>query len=1100
MTTISTERNGAAAGARPVHRVEVWTRAGELDPLGERALAEARAELDVPPTSAAGARVYLIEAALSEAQVAELAEALLADPVSQRAVVGVADVGPGGDGAGEVATAVIEVHHKPGVMDPVAESTRDAATEAVAGLERDVIDVRTAVRYDLSFAGPPPDEAALTRFAERALANPVIEQIHLAPYWPEAFLHGTRYELSLHHVDIRALDDAALERLSRDGHLFLSLQEMQAIQRYYREAGREPTDVELETLAQTWSEHCVHKTLKSTIRYRQVGDGDVIEFAGRPGHEVHEDGSVTIHNLLRSTVAAATHELMREPPHDKWCVSVFEDNAGIVRFDDELGVCIKVETHNHPSAIEPYGGAATGIGGCIRDILGTGLAARPIANTDTFCVAPPTVEGEELPRGVIHPRRILKQVVAGVRDYGNRMGIPTVSGAVHFHRDYVGNPLVFAGCVGTIPLDKCFGDAKPGDRIIALGGATGRDGIHGATFSSAELTDTHADEFSHAVQIGNPITQKKMMDVILQARDVEGGPLFSAITDCGAGGFSSAIGEMGEKVGAYVTLEQAPLKYAGLSYTEIWISEAQERMVLAVPADRVEALRELCAAEDVGFADLGQFGCDEDGPSDHSPDEPMLVLTYEGTEVGRLGMRFLHDGIPTPMREAVWQGGGGGTKQKAAPADQIRNPKFEIRNALHALLAHPNIASKHWIVRQYDHEVQGGSAVKPLVGPGQDGPGDAAVVRPRLDSHRGVALACGLAPQMSEKATTTGAASDGDSYWATLAAIDEAIRNAVCVGADPTRIALLDNFCWPRCDDPAQLGSLVRAAEACYDGAKAYRAPFVSGKDSLSNQFTTDDGRLITIPPTMLITALGIVEDVRRCVTMDAKRAGNVLLVVGAETSAAMGAAHLWEVVDAAGTHGVAGARGVAGAPSPGPPRGEGGRIPRLDVAQAAATARLVATLIADGLVVSAHDCSEGGLLVAAAEMAFAGRVGLEVDLASLPCAVEDDVVACFAETPGRYLLEVEAGKFDAVHAMWEQLLPPRFKQMWTEIKTGKPRRGSVDDEIKKLEGEPLPPIIGRIGRFVEHDRLIARGFDGDTLADEPLDELRAAWRGPLNW
>ncbi|MEX0885530.1 MAG: phosphoribosylformylglycinamidine synthase subunit PurS [Phycisphaeraceae bacterium] len=1059
MTTAATARASTPADPRRVHRVEVWTHAGQVDPLGDAALAEARAQIDVAGAAGvAGARVYLIEADLTDAQVAELGHALLADPVSQRAVVGVE--APATD------VSVIEVHHKPGVMDPVAESTRDAVAEAIPGLDRDEIDVRTGVRYDLRFAAPTarPDAAALERFAQRSLANPVIEQIHLEPHWPEAFVHGQPYELKLRHVVIRELDDDALATLSRDGHLFLSLDEMQAIQRYYRDAEREPTDIELETLAQTWSEHCVHKTLKSTIHYRGPRGDETIDFTDRPGHEVHADGSVTIHNLLKSTVAAATHELMREPPHRDWCVSVFEDNAGIVRFDDELGVCIKVETHNHPSAIEPYGGAATGIGGCIRDILGTGLAARPVANTDTFCVAPPeTGAAGKLPRGVIDPRRILKQVVAGVRDYGNRMGIPTVNGAVHFHRDYLGNPLVFAGCVGTLPLDKCFGDAKPGDRIIALGGATGRDGIHGATFSSAELTDTHADEFSHAVQIGNAITQRKVMDVILQARDYAGGPLFSAITDCGAGGFSSAVGEMGEKVGACVTLEQAPLKYAGLSYTEIWISEAQERMVLSVPAERIETLRELCASEDVSFADLGQFGCGEVGPTHEPPDEPMLLLTYEGTEVGRLAMRLLHEGIPTPVRDAVWGedfgfrisnfGGEEGTKGRNdagtdGGSSEIRNPKSEISPALRALLAHPNIASKHWIVRQYDHEVQGGSAIKPLVGPGQDGPGDAAVIRPRHDSHRGVALACGLAPHMSEKATADGLASDGDSYWATLAAIDEAIRNAVCVGADPERIALLDNFCWPRCDDPAQLGSLVRAAEACYDGAKAYRAPFVSGKDSLSNQFTTEDGRLITIPPTMLISAMGIVEDVRRCVTMDAKRAGNVLVIVGAETAAAMGGSHYRAVAGAAGTD----------------------HIPRIDLNQAAASARLVARLIAQGLVVSAHDCSEGGLLVAAAEMAFAGRVGLEFSLSALATDHKDVIAASFAETPGRYLLEVAPSDLQAV----------------------------VDISRTVIGDQPV--FITVPGRFADHDRLMVTDFEGETVADEPLDELRQTWLGPLDW
>ncbi|MFP4223247.1 MAG: phosphoribosylformylglycinamidine synthase subunit PurS [Phycisphaeraceae bacterium] len=1034
-----------------VFRVEAWTKPGEIDPAGAAAFAEARRsfpgleEVHV-------AHVYLVEAPVGQQGMLRIANELFADPVNQQAELGARPVDP--------AHAMVEVHYQPGVMDPVAQSARDAITEMLPEIPAELVGVRTGYRYDLAFqpGHDLPGADALRQFAQRALANPVIQDIHLEPFTPAEFPHGRAYELKLTHVPIRELDDEGLARLSRDGHLFLSQDEMRAIQDYYRQAQREPTDAELETLAQTWSEHCVHKTLKSTVHFRQT-TGDQLDYANRPGHEVHPDGSVTIHNLLKNTVAAATRELMAEPPHKDWCVSVFVDNAGIVRFDDVDGVAIKVETHNHPSAIEPYGGAATGIGGCIRDVLGTGLAARPIANTDVFCVACPeashesepegenaTLESDEfglgdmkLPKGVIHPRRILQQIVAGVRDYGNRMGIPTVSGAVYFDEDFVGNPLVYAGCVGLIPLDKCFGDAKPGDRIIVLGGATGRDGIHGATFSSAELTDTHADEFAHAVQIGNPITEKKVADVIFQARDWQGGPLYTAITDCGAGGFSSAVGEMGEKVGAKVTLETAPLKYQGLSYTEIWISEAQERMVLSVPEEKVETLRRLCESEDVGFCDLGVFGCGPDGPTTEQPDDPTLILTYQGTEVGRLGMEFLHEGVPMPTRTAEWH-------SHPAPEPAIPTKgEPSVDELLINLLAHPNIASKHWIVRQYDHEVQGSSAVKPLVGPEQDGPSDAAVLRPKLDSSRGVALACGLAPHLSEKATARGLATDGDSYHATLAALDEAVRNAVCVGADPDRIAILDNFCWPRCEDPAQLGTLVRAAEACYDGAKAYRTPFVSGKDSLSNQFTTEDGRLITIPPTMLITAMGIVEDTARCRTMDAKQPGSALLVVG-ETTAALGGSHYVRLTGDAG---------------------RSRKIPRLDLTRGPAAARAVAKLITGGQILSAHDCSEGGLLVAAAEMAFAGRVGLDLDLAGLPADRElDPITACFAETPGRYLLEVAPDQLDAV--------------------------------LKTLQDADLP--VGQVGSFADHDELTLRTPAKGRILSAKLDDLRQAWLEPLDW
>ncbi len=891
--------------------------------------------------------------------------------------------------------------------------------------------MRTGVRYE--FFGDGLTAKDIEPVAQAVLANPVIQDIHDRPYLPARFERGRDYELQVNHVELRTLDDEQLQLLSRQAHLFLSLEEMRAIRDYYRREGRDPTDIEIETFAQTWSEHCVHKTLRSTIEYRVDGETEAIpgqspqQVADRPGHTINADGSITIDNLLGSTIAAATKQLMaKQSEAGDFCISVFKDNAGIVRFDEQDGIAIKVETHNHPSAIEPYGGAATGIGGCIRDLVGTGLAARPIANTDTFAVAPPERD-RPLPKGVLHPRRILQQVVAGVRDYGNRMGIATVNGSVYFDESYVGNPLVFAGCVGLIPLRFAFGEARPGDRIIALGGRTGRDGIHGATFSSAELTDTHADEFSHAVQIGNAITQKKMMDVILAARDSEGGPLYHAITDCGAGGFSSAVGEMGEAVGASVQLEQAPLKYRGLSYTEIWISEAQERMVLAVPADCAAQLRRLCDDEDVEMCDLGEFGAaDDDGSAE-------LVLRYGDTQVGRMSMAMLHDGIPTPTRQATWAV----ARQRRAD-DHEKSPaggELDIEQTMMKLLAHPNIASKHWIVRQYDHEVQGGSVVKPLVGPFQDGPSDAAVVRPKFASESGVAIGAGMQPGIGEPASPQYAL-DGDSYWMALASIDEAVRNVVCVGADPSRIALLDNFCWPVCDQPQQLGALVRAAEACYDGALAYGTPFVSGKDSLNNQFTAEDGQVIRIPPTLLITAVGIVGDVSRCVTMDAKAAGNVLLLVGA-ASPALGGSHYVRVT--------------------GDRSGEM-QVPRVDLQTAPKTAAIVGRLITAGLIRAAHDCSDGGMLIAAAEMALAGRLGLTLHAPSN----EIDAAACwFAETPGRYLLEIEQGHVEQVQAQLAET------QLMSTV----------------------------VGEFVTDRKVTLAG-----QIDVSLERLYETWRGPLDW
>ncbi len=949
-----------------VHRVEVRPKSGQRDPRADAVIRQA-ASLGLPrPSAAQHASVYLLEGDLSEGQVRRIADELLADPVTQ-----VAELQARGTVRPRL-DALIEVHPLPGVTDPAAESV-EAAVRAMFGT---AVTVRTGDRYDLG--GVQQSDAAT--IGEKALANAVIHGIHSEPWHPERFPAGHGYSLRIVEVPVRDLTDAQLEKLSREAHLFLSLDEMRAIQAEYRRIGREPREIELETLAQTWSEHCVHKTLKSTVRYREdnlgAGQRSLAASAapGRPGHAAEADGSVTIRNLLKSTVAAGTFALIDEKRADRidWCLSVFVDNSGVIAFDEHNAVCFKCETHNRPSAIEPYGGAATGIGGCIRDIMGTGLGAKPIAATDVFCVAPLT--GTDVPAGCLPPRRILSQVVAGVRDYGNRMGIPTVNGAVWFDPRYVGNPLVYCGVIGVMPRTMVKGETRRGDRIVAIGGRTGRDGIHGATFSSAEVEHGHSTEFSHAVQIGNAITEKKMLDAMLAARDQADGPLYSGTTDCGAGGFSSAIGEMGKDVGATVHLERAPVKYDGLSPTEIWISEAQERMVLSVPPAKVDRLRAICAAHGVELCDLGEFGS-ADG---------TIRLMWHGTEVGSLDTHFLHEGVPMPTREAVWDAAWSAAQVPAAGNGTGVGPR--LLDTTCALLAHPNLASKEWIIRQYDHEVQGASVVKPLVGVGTGGPSDAAVVHPVAGSRRALAIGNGLATGWS-----------ADAYAMTLAAIDECVRNLVCVGADPARIAILDNFCWPSCDDPRNMGSLVRAAEACYDGALAYRAPFISGKDSLKNQFRTQDGRTIMIPPTLLVSGFGIVEDAERACTMDLKSAGNVLVLVGT-TGARMGGSHRAML-------------GACGHPDT--------RLPDVDPARGARTAHAVAACIAHGAVRSAHDPSEGGLLPALAEMCFAGGLGARIDLSHVPVAGSDvpDECRAFAEDPHRYLLEIEPSKLGTLQA-----------------------------------------------------------------------------------
>ena len=502
----------------------------------------------------------------------------------------------------------------------------------------------------------------------------------------------------------------------------------------------------------------------------------------------------------------------------------------MIDFDGRYALCFKVETHNHPSAIEPYGGASTGLGGVIRDPLGTGLGAKPIANTDVFCFAPPDFPHDKLPPGVLHPRRILKGVRAGVADYGNRMGIPTLNGAILFDERYLANPIVMCGTIGLMPKEAAqTGRQQRGDLIVLVGGRTGRDGIHGVTFASGLLTGESEAVSASSVQIGNAITEKKMVDVLLRARE-QG--LYRRITDCGGGGLSSAVGEMAAETGARVYLEKVPLKYSGLSYTEIWLSEAQERMVLAVPPDSAEALISLFSSEDVEATVIGEFTGDR-----------RLKLFYQGNLVGDLDMEFLHNGLPQLEREAVWT-------PPQYPEPEFAQPP-DLGDDLKKILGSWNVCSKEWVIRQYDHEVQGGSILKPLVGANNDGPGDGAILRPVLDSEMGVIISNGINPKYG----------DIDPYWMAASAVDEALRQVIAVGGSLERVALLDNFSWGNPEKPDRLGGLVRAAQGCYDIALAYGTPFISGKDSLYNEYETDK-ESICIPPTLLISAMAVMENV----------------------------------------------------------------------------------------------------------------------------------------------------------------------------------------------------------------------------------------------
>lgn len=915
--------------------------------------------------------LYLIEADFRESDIRRICEELLIDPVTQ-------DYSYKGSVSNEEEYKIVEIAYNPGVMDPVEDSAKKAINDL--GIEG-VRAVKTAKKYLIK---GNLSKREILSISEKILFNKVIQ--HAVKGKSSIYPEPPAYQFKLIHVNILKADDKRLKEISKKGQLFLNMDEMRTIRGYFRKLKRDPTDCELETIAQTWSEHCKHKTFRGKIEYSEI--------TRSRGHKVTSK-KLQINNLLKSTVMKVTDELKRP-----WCVSVFKDNSGVIRFDEEHNVCFKVETHNHPSALEPYGGAGTGLGGCIRDPLGTGLGAKPIINTDVFCFGPSDYPYKKLPKGVLHPKRIMKGVVAGVRDYGNRMGIPTSNGAVLFDERFVGNPLVFCGNVGIMPKDKSFKNVNAGDLAVVVGGRTGRDGIHGATFSSGELTHESQELSGQAVQIGNPITEKKMTDAVLQARDKN---LYNAITDCGAGGLSSAVGEMGEELGADVDLEKIPLKYKGLTYTEAWISEAQERMVLAVPPDNIDELISIFEKENVEVTVIGRF-----------TGTGRLKLFYHAQCVADLDVDFLHNGGPDLVRKAVWE--------EPKHKEPARRNKRDFTKDLLALFSSPNIASKEWIIRQYDHEVQGGSVLKPLQGVNNDGPGDASITRPVLSSNRGIILSCGINPDFGKI----------DPYWMAASVIDEALRQIVSVGGDIDSCAILDNFCWGNTDKPDRLGGLVRASMACYNIAKAYGVPFISGKDSLNNEYST--GReTISIPPTLLISAISIMDDVSKAVSMDAKEEGDPVYLVGL-TKDELGGSQYYKMLNAIGKS-----------------------VPKVDAIYGKRLMMSLTHAIHGGAVAACHDCSEGGMAVALAEMAFSGSLGMDIHLGKDALRNE---VTLFSESNTRFVVEVRDEK--------------KF--------------------LSAMKGLP----VRKLGNIRGGRSFKIFGSDKRLLIDTTIDRLKAAWQAPF--
>lgn len=901
------------------HRITVASRV-------PRSLSIADARLAPRIQQITNARIYFIHGSLSAEELHQIASELLADDVVETYTL---DTPPASS------HHVIEVTPLPGVTDPVAESLQRALHQF--GFHQ-VAQTATGQRYEIIGDLTLQD---LDRLARGALSNPVIHRYSLNQLISAPFVEAHAGDGYVEQIELRGLDDAGLLALSKERRLSLDLREMRAVQAHYAAIGRPATDVELEMIAQTWSEHCVHKTFRA-----------VIDFTDEHGQQE------TIHGLLRTYIRAATEQIAKP-----WVVSAFVDNAGIIRFDDDYDLAFKVETHNHPSALEPFGGANTGVGGVVRDILG--VSARPIANTDVLCFGPTDLPDEALPEGVLPPRRIEQGVIAGIEDYGNKMGIPTVNGAVLYHRGYTANPLVFCGCLGILPRDSHRTEPQAGDFVVVIGGRTGRDGLRGATFSSMEMDTQTSEIASISVQIGHPINEKQVQEVILRARDED---LYNAITDCGAGGLSSAVGEMGKVLGADVELGTVPLKYPGLRPWEIWLSEAQERMVLAVPPTHWARFQAICAGQNVEATSIGTFTGDG-----------ILTIRYRGQVISQTDMHFLHEGIPTRHLTAHWQ---------RPSADDAPPPPDDYNALLLALLAHPNIRSKEPIVRLYDHEVQGGTVVKPYGGIGEHSPNNSAVLVPLNTRHRadtggqvrGVALSAGICPQYG-----------ADPYAMAWAAVDEAFRNLVAVGADPDQVAILDNFCWGNPNLPDRLGTLVMTAKGCHDAALAYNAPFISGKDSLNNEYTDETGQRHAIPGTLLISAVGIVPDVQRTTSTDLKQAGDALYLIG-ETRPEFGGSHANFV------------RGIDGGTVPQPNRDP---LPLM---------RQLHQGIRLGCVNACHDLSEGGLPVALAEMCIGGQLGADITL------LDDPHTLMMSESSGRFVVSVPAAQIAVFEALFEGL------------------------------------------------------------------------------
>jgi phosphoribosylformylglycinamidine synthase II len=991
-----------------IYRIVVGFKPGIRDALGEKTQRKIIEHLGINVESVETVEIYTVEGNLTGEDAERIARGPLSDPVIQQYAIS--------RGLAKDFDWLIEVGFRPGVTDNVGKTAREAIELFLAEDRAGSVDVYTSRQYILK---GNLDRNDAERIASGLLANDLIQHYEivdgkdwnpdegLQPYVPRVTIDEKPVT---DEIDLNVSDEA-LQEISNTKVLALTVDEMKVIQEYFNSEavlverskvglGRNVTDAELECLAQTWSEHCKHKIFNSLITY-----------------EDENDNTMVIDSLFSSFIKQSTKEIRESLGDNDWCLSVFVDNAGVIKFNDDYNLVFKVETHNSPSALDPYGGALTGIVGVNRDPFGTGKGAKLIFNTDIFCFASPFYS-DPLPKRILHPRRIYEGVREGVEHGGNKSGIPTVNGCIVFDERYLGKPLVYCGTGGIMP--SCIlgqpthtKEIIPGDVIVMTGGRIGKDGIHGATFSSEEL---HEGSPVTAVQIGDPITQKKMTDFLLMARDRD---LYRAITDNGAGGLSSSVGEMATLCGGCdMDLSKAPLKYAGLKPWEILISEAQERMSLAVDPEKNDEFLALAKEMDVEATVLGSF-----------TDSGKFHVRYGEKTVAYLDMKFLHEGLPMMRLNARW------VPPRHEEAD-FSEPD-DMGQALKGMLSRLNVCSKESVVRQYDHEVQGGSIIKPLVGIANDGPGDAAVIRPILESFEGVVVASGICPRYS----------DIDTYHMAACAIDEAIRNAIAVGGSLERMAGIDNFCW--CDPVEsektpdgryKLAQLVRANQALYDYTKIYGVPCISGKDSMKNDYIIGETK-ISIPPTLLFSVMGKIEDVRKTVTMDAKKAGDLVYVLGT-TYDELGGSEWFAM------------RGYVG-----------NNVPKVNGTRAKKLYHSLTLAIKAGFVASCHDCSDGGLGVALAETAFSGGLGMNIDLSSVPYeGIERDDHLLFSESQSRFVVTIT----------------PAVKERFEEI---------MGDNI-----------CAPIGTVSSGETFLVKGIRGNIIIQENVAELKKTWQEPLNF